>query len=148
MKKYIFFILIITIFDSCNSVSEETLDKISFNSNLSNSNKVVLRVRKPNQNELSRNDSCFERKPNLKLERKSTVEDFKYLFSNSTYSGYCCCPESTMLIEFYNDSEKIETYFMETIESKDSVRIFEKSYQYSFRISKSSWNEFLTNKGK
>ena len=65
------------------------------------------------------------------------------LFENSQYTGYCCCPDTDFAIDFYRESQKIETYFADTIKYVDKVQVFEESFQFSFLIDKKKWKSYL-----
>ncbi len=146
MKKIILLLFAIPIvLASCNDKTqkqiEEISDKNSLTSTISNSNMIMIRPKKLNQTESTRSDSCFDIA--MYKVKESQIGGFEKLFENSNYTGYCCCPETDLSIDFYKDSEKIDNYFVDTIEFKDKVRIFEKSYQYSFLVEKQKWKNYL-----
>ena len=89
------------------------------------------------------NDTCFESLPKYKVESLRQIKRFEKLFENSIYTGYCCCPETNLLIDFYKNTRKTDTYFIDTIESKNNVRIFSQAFQYSFLIEKKKWSNYL-----
>lgn len=145
MRKIVL-IFILILLQSCNGKVEKTFYKIannySFNSTISNSDKIIIRLKKLNQTELTRNDSCFENKVIYKAEKSIEIERFKKLFENSNYTDYCCCPEINYCIDFYKDSKK-KSFYADTLEFKNKIRIFESSFQYSFIIEKAKWKTFL-----
>ena len=141
-KKILFLFTFSFLTHSCNYV-EETSDKDSFYSTNSDSDKIRIRPKKLNQNELVRNDSCFENTNKYQVDDLKKIENFEKLFENSEYTGYCCCPETDFVIDFYKESEKIETYFADTINNGDKVQVFEKSFQFSFVIDKNKWKSYL-----
>lgn len=147
MKNIIILLFGVILLGSCNEKTQkyfgEISDNYSFNSTISNSEKILIRLKKPNQTEFNRKDSCFESIAIYKAENPNQIESFKKLFENSKYTDYCCCPETNLAINFYKGSKEIETYFVDTIEFKDKVRVFEQSYQYSFIIEKQKWKSFL-----
>ena len=146
MKKIVL-IFILILLQSCNSKVENTFYKIannySFNSTISSSDKIIVRPKKLNQTESTRNDSYFENKVIFKTEKSEEIKMFEKLFENSNYTDYCCCPETNYCIDFYKDSKKIDTFFADTLEFKNKIRIFESGYQYSFIIEKAKWKTFL-----
>jgi hypothetical protein len=146
MKKIVL-IFILILLQSCNSKVENTFYKIannySFNSTISSSDKIIVIPKKLNQTESTRNDSCFENKVIFKTEKSEEIKMFEKLFENSIYTDYCCCSETNYCIDFYKDSKKIDTFFADTLEFKNKIRIFESGYQYSFIIEKEKWKTFL-----
>ena len=68
----------------------------------------VFLIKKINQNEVVRNDSCFEKVTKYKAENLKEIENFEKLFENSEYTGYCCCPETNFAIYVYDESESFE----------------------------------------
>ncbi|HKX87056.1 MAG TPA: hypothetical protein VJL37_10295 [Flavobacterium sp.] len=146
-KIHLLLFLIPILLGSCNKKTEnyfeEISDKYSLTSSISNSDAIFFRLKKTNQPESTTNDSCFESVAKYKAEKSQQIESFKKLLENSEHTGYCCCPETNFSIVFYRDSEKIVTYFVDTIEFKNKVRIFEGGYQYSFLIEKQKWKNYL-----
>ena len=132
---------------SCNGKVENTFYKIannySFNSTISNSDKIIIRPKKRNQTESTRDNSCFENKVIFKTEKSEGIKKFEKLFENSDYTDYCCCPETNYCIDFYKDSKKIDSFFADTLEFKNKIRVFESGFQYSFIIEKAKWKTFL-----
>jgi hypothetical protein len=143
MKKILFLFTFSFLMLSCNYF-EETSDKVSFYSTISDSDKIKIRPKKLKQSETIRNDSCFENTNKYQVYDLKEIENFEKLFENSQYTGYCCCPETNFAIDFYKKSQKIETYFADTIKYKDKVQVFEKSFQFSFIIDKKKWKSYLT----
>jgi hypothetical protein len=127
---------------SCNYF-EETSDKVSFYSTISDSDKIRIRPKKLNQNEVVMKDSCFENTNKYQADDLKEIENFEKLFENSEYTGYCCCPDTDFAIDFYRESQKIETYFADTIKYVDKVQVFEESFQFSFLIDKKKWKSYL-----
>ncbi|GAA4025469.1 hypothetical protein GCM10022386_05860 [Flavobacterium cheonhonense] len=127
---------------SCNYF-EETSDKVSFYSTISESDKIRIKPKRFNQNESVREDSCFENTNKYQVDDLKEIENFEKLFENSEYTGYCCCPDTDFAIDFYRESQKIETYFADTIKYVDKVQVFEESFQFSFLIDKKKWKSYL-----
>ncbi|PJJ10022.1 hypothetical protein CLU83_3409 [Flavobacterium sp. 1] len=132
---------------SCNGKLEsstlEIINNYSFNSAISNSDKIIIRQKKANQTEANRDEACFENKSIFETEKTERIESFKKLFENSKYTDYCCCPETNYSIDFYKKSEKIVSFFADTSQNKNKVRVFESNFQYSYLIDKNKWNLFL-----
>lgn len=146
MKKiFLLLFAILILLGSCNDKTqkqiEEISDKNSLTSTISSSNMLLIRPKKSNQTESTRSDSCFDIA--LYKAKENQIEDFKKLFDNSIYTDYCCCPQTNLSIDFYKDSKKIDHYFVDTVEFKNQVRIFEKSYQFSFLVEKHKWENYL-----
>ena len=142
-KKILFLFTFSFLTLSCNYF-EETSDKVSFYSTISDSDKIKIRPKKLNQSETIKNDSCFENTNKYQVDDLKEIENFEKLFENSQYTGYCCCPDTNFAIDFYKKSQKTETYFADTIKFKDKVQVFEKSFQFSFIIDKKKWKSYLT----
>jgi predicted Ser/Thr protein kinase len=140
-------IFILMLLQSCNGKVGNTFYEIannySFNSTISSSDKIIVRPKKHNQTESTRNDSCFENKVIFKAQKSEEIKMFEKLFENSNYTDYCCCPETNYCIDLYKDSKKIDSFYADTLEFKNKIRIFESSYQYSFIIEKAKWKTFL-----
>lgn len=146
MKKIILLFILFSL-HSCNeklgNSAQEFIDSYSFNSIISNSDKIVIRPKKQGENKISRSDSSFESIAVFESEKPKEIKDFGKLFENSEYSGYCCCPETNYLIDLYKNSKKISFYFVDTIQYKNEVRVFENSFQYSYLIKRDKWKLFL-----
>jgi hypothetical protein len=147
MKNTIILFIGVLLLVSCEKKTqkyfEEISDKYYFNSIKSSSDKILIRLKKINQNESTMNDSCFENVAAYKAENSNQIERFEKLFVDSNYTGYCCCPETNLSIGFYKNSKEIDIYFVDTIQFKDKVRIFENGFQYSFLIDKQKWKNYL-----
>lgn len=145
MKNIFLLFIVALIIESCDKKTQKQIDafvdKESLTLTISDSDLILIRPKKPNQTESTREDSCFDLA--LYKAEKHQILEFKKLFENSNYTEYCCCPETNMAINFYENSKKISTYFVDTIEFKNEVRIFEQSYQYSFLIKKQEWKDYL-----
>ncbi len=72
------------------------------------------------------------------------IEEYKKLLRNSKETGYCCCPEQHMSISLFADNDNFNTFYVDTIELKNEVRIFQVSYQYSYIVEKKNWNAFIS----
>ncbi|MGK4568152.1 hypothetical protein [Flavobacterium sp. 3HN19-14] len=71
------------------------------------------------------------------------LQGFKDLFKNAKLTHYCCCPEENYTVSFYYFKNNFDYYLVDTIEFKSKVRIFEKSYQYSYLVDKELWKNYL-----
>ncbi|MES2543500.1 MAG: hypothetical protein V4548_01340 [Bacteroidota bacterium] len=76
-------------------------------------------------------------------EKTQQIEEYKNLLQNSEQTDYCCCPEENISISLFANNDNFNTFYVDTIEFKDKVRIFQVSYQYSYIIKKKSWENFL-----
>jgi hypothetical protein len=71
------------------------------------------------------------------------LDAFDLMTKHAKRSGYCCCPDRNYTISFYDKTNKYKDYFVDTVESKDNVIIFESSYQFSYIVDKVRWLNFL-----
>jgi hypothetical protein len=71
------------------------------------------------------------------------TEKFDLLLKNSKKTGYCCCPNKNLSINFFNKTKEFDNYLVDTIEYKDKVIIFDESYQFSHIVKKIDWRNFL-----
>jgi hypothetical protein len=145
MKNYLFTFLFLIIASSCNQISNMSMQiqhDDEFNEVISNTNRIVIRAKKPNQTQGANEEKCFE---NNYLETKDLqqVKFIDSLLDQTPKTEYCCCPNTNYSIAFYNDTMKISTFYADTLEFKNKVRIFEASYQFSFIIEKAIWKSFL-----
>lgn len=147
MKNLILLLFAVFFLQSCNEKTHKQLDEISdtysFQSTISVSDKILFRLKKENETEVAREDSCFENVAVFKAEKPNQIKNFESLFENSNYTFYCCCPKTNIAIDFYSNSKKIDTYFVDTTTNRDKVQIFEKSFQFSFFVDKQNWIIFL-----
>lgn len=145
MKNYLFIFLFLIITSSCNQIADMGMQiqhDYEFNQDISNTNRIVIRTKKPNQTEGASEEKCFE---NNYLETKDLqqVKFIDSLLNKTPKTGYCCCPYTNYSIAFYNNKTKIDTYYADTLEFKNKVRIYEGGYQFSFIIEKTIWQNFL-----
>ena len=124
---------------------QKILNENDFKSTISESNEITIRPKKNNQTEGASNDSCFQNVEKYIFYKPNQIEGFKKLFENAEYTGYCCCPQTNYSINFYKGSEKISTYFLDTVEFKNKIRIFQSSYQFSYIIENDVWEKYLEN---
>lgn len=76
-------------------------------------------------------------------EDKKVLSNFEQMTKQSTRTGYCCCPDRNYAISFYDKTNKYQDYFVDTVEFKEKVRIFQSSYQFSYIVDKPKWLSFL-----
>ena len=146
MKRHIvFFSLIVLTLNGCGKMREKALEiqhDYEFNQDISTTNRIVIRTKKPNQTEIAQDESSFH---NNFLETKSLgqVKFLDSLLSETPKTDYCCCPNSDYSIALFNNKILINTYYADTLQFKNKVRIYEASYQYSLIIEKGTWKKYL-----
>lgn len=69
--------------------------------------------------------------------------EFEQILKESKRTGYCCCPKRNYTISFYDKTNNYENYFVDTLEFKDKVRIYQSSFQFSYFVDKKRWSAFL-----
>lgn len=141
LKTLVFLSLI-----SCNKISEkltEISNKNEFYSAIDDSNKITFKINKTTKNRAVREEYSFETKPSHFTENTKQISEFRGLFDNVKSTGYCCCPNADLKIEFYNKDSVKDYFFLDSTTIEDSVIIFQKSYQFSKKISKVSWDDYL-----
>lgn len=62
---------------------------------------------------------------------------------NAEKTGYCCCPTAIYSIHFLNKKEELDLFYVDTLQFKDKIRIYEKSFQYSYIVKKQKWKDYL-----
>lgn len=75
---------------------------------------------------------------------QKVLDDFEQITKQAERTGYCCCPDYNYTISFYDKTNNFENYFVDTVESKTEVRLFQSSYQFSYIVDKSIWRTFLS----
>ena len=58
-------------------------------------------------------------------------------------TGYCCCPTAIYSIHFLNKKEELDLFYVDTLQFKNKVKIYEKGLQYSYIIEKQKWKDYL-----
>ncbi|RKR08642.1 hypothetical protein C8C83_0225 [Flavobacterium sp. 90] len=148
MKKAFIIILISILLLSCSNktqyVVENIFDNFSFNSTLSNSSEIVIKVYDSTitHNRSGSLESLIPTKE-FKIKKRQQLEDFENIFAKAEKTSYFCCPTSTYSIHFLNQKDTLDLFYVDTLEFKDKVRIFESSYQYSYIIDKQKWKDYL-----
>lgn len=75
---------------------------------------------------------------------KKALADFEQMTNQAERTGYCCCPDRNYTISFYDKTNNYEDYFVDTVEFKDKVRIYQSSFQFSYIVDKIKWSKYLT----
>ncbi len=75
---------------------------------------------------------------------QKVLDDFDIMTKQAKRTGYCCCPKRNYTISFYDKTNNYQDYFVDIVESKDKVRIYQSDYQFSYIIDKTRWLSFLT----
>jgi hypothetical protein len=122
MKKVICFLLLVLIFVSCGQKFRDDL----FSPEIT---KIEI--------ENNGNGKVYT------VENAQLIEEFETLLQNSKGSGYCCCPEEHISISLFANNGIFNTFYVDTVEINNQVRIFQVSYQYSYIIEKKNWKSFL-----
>ncbi|MBF6640840.1 hypothetical protein IVB69_05065 [Flavobacterium sp. J49] len=146
--KNVFSITFILLFIvGCKQLDEKitaVYNKGEFYSAIDNSDMIAFRINKNNMSKGVRQDSAFTSKPEYIADKEDEIQEFRNLFKSAKSTGYCCCPNSDLKIEFRNKDKIYDYFFLDATSLADSVIVFQKSYQSSKRITKTSWNEYLT----
>lgn len=145
--KFFSTLLILICLSSCNQKIErafhEISSEISFANTIENCNRIIIKSKKIDCTDLNTNDDCFENTQNFVAKNENQIKIFEKLFDNLSVTDYCCCPETNFKIDFYKNSKIVDTYFVDIVSVKDSVRVFEQSYQFSYIVEKRKWSDFL-----
>ena len=143
MRKSILLILSSFLILSCNSKTQEFANILSFDQLLSESDKIVIRLHDSTEvKKQSRGVESWRSKKTYNVSGKQIV-GFKKTLENAERTGYCCCPISTYSISFLEKNKELDVFYADTLEFKDTVRIYQSSYQYSYLIEKQKWKSFL-----
>ena len=148
MKKTFFLILILILIVGCNAKIENSLENIinnfSFNTTKSNSTEIVIKLYDTELTKKRVSDvESFKAKKEFKATSKQQLESFYEVFKNVEKTGYCCCPTAIYSIHFLNKKEELDLFYVDTLQFKDKVRIYEKSFQYSYIVEKQKWKDYL-----
>lgn len=146
MNKIVFLILFSVFIISCSKKTQNTIDDLydnfSFNSTLSNTTQII--IKQYDSTTTNKTIDVEKYLPNKEFKTtKEQVKDFEIIFENAEKTGYCCCPKSSYTVHFFNGSQELDIFYVDTLELKDKVRIFETSYQYSYIVEKQKWKNFL-----
>jgi len=86
----------------------------------------------------------FSTKIIYEAKEKKLLNVFEQMLKESDKTGYCCCPHRDLYISFFNKTDNFKDYFVDTLEYKNRIRIFETNYQFSYIVEKNKWKSFLT----
>jgi len=148
LKRAFFLILTLIFIVSCNSKIENTLedfiDNYSFNKTKSNSKEIIIELYDTTITKKRITDiEFFPSKKEFKAINNQQLESFDRLFINAEKTGYCCCPLAIYSIHFLNKKEELDLFYVDTLQFKNKVRIYEKGLQYSYIIEKQKWKDYL-----
>lgn len=148
MRKTFLLILTSILIVSCNSKIENTLediiDNFSFNKTKSNSTEIIIKLYDITTTKRRITDvEFFVSKKEFKVINKQQLENFDKVFLNAKKTGYCCCPTAVYSIHFLNKKEELDLFYVDTLQFKNKIRIYEKGLQYSYTIEKQKWDDYL-----
>lgn len=148
MKRAFFLILTLIFIVSCNSKIENTLedfiDNYSFNKTKSSSKEIIIKLYDTIITKKRITDvEFFPLKKEFKAINKQQLESFDRLFINAKKTGYCCCPTAIYSIHFLNKKEELDLFYVDTLQFKNKVKIYQKRLQYSYIIEKQKWKDYL-----
>lgn len=148
MKKIILAIFISILTFSCNTKTENPLeeffDDFSFKKIIADSDKIIIRLYDSKETEKrSGMLDSFPPKKTFKIIGSDQIESFREIFHEAQQTYYCCCPTANYSISFLENEEVLDVFYVDTIQFKDKVRIYEGSYQYSYIIEMQKWKNFL-----
>lgn len=148
MRKTFLVILISILIVGCNSKIENTLediiDNFSFNKTKSNSTEIIIKLYDITLTKRRVTDvEFFPSKKEFKNINKKQFESFDKVFINAEKTGYCCCPTAIYSIHFLNKKEELDLFYVDTLQFKDKIWIYEKSFQYSYIVKKQKWKDYL-----
>ncbi|MEA9411471.1 hypothetical protein [Flavobacterium sp. PL02] len=72
------------------------------------------------------------------------INTFDSWFDSTRNEGYCCCPKTHYIIDLYKQQKRLKRFNVDTLRVKDKAFIFDTSYQTSYIISLTVWNNFIT----
>ena len=124
-------------------IYNENISAKQYNFDSVNCNRLLIGI----YNETSETDN----KKVSKYAPYSTEKNYELLLPNkldallakSKKTGYCCCPNRNLSINFYNKTREFDAKLVDTMQYKDKVIIFDEGYQSSNIVSKTEWNKFL-----
>lgn len=148
MKKYVILLLVLFSIISCNnktlSTIENLMDNFSFNRTISNSTAIIIKLYDTAVTKKRVSDvESFTSKKEFKVLNRKQIEAFSEIFINAEKTGYCCCSTAIYSIHFLNQKEELDLFYVDTLEFKDKVRIYEDSFQYSYIVDKQYWKDYL-----
>ncbi|KFF09688.1 hypothetical protein [Flavobacterium hydatis] len=75
---------------------------------------------------------------------KKKIKEFDSLFDSTKNEGYCCCPKTHYIIDLFKQQKRLKRFNVDTLRVKDKAFIFDTSYQTSYIIPLTVWNNFIT----
>lgn len=145
--KRCFFLILLFLLLSCSknqNTIENILDNFSFNTTKSNSTQLIIKLYDTTITKKRSYDvESFISKKEFKTATKQQVIDFDKVFINAEKTGYSCCPVAIYSIHFFNKKEELDFFYVDTLEFKDKIRIYEKEFQYSYIVEKQKWKNYL-----
>lgn len=122
---------------------KQIAEDISFNQIIKTSDRFVVKLY--DTIVTKRDTRSVERFPH-KSEYQAASTDktaFGKIFENAERTGYCCCPTAVYAISFFKNNERLDIFYVDTLEFKNKIRIYEGSFQYSYIIEKQTWKNYL-----
>lgn len=148
MRKTFLVILISIFILSCNNktqyIIENTLENFSFKATISNTDQIIIKAYDSTlTNKMGIAVETHTPTKELKTQTKQQVEDFDKMFVNAEKTDYNCCPRSSYSIHFLNKKEELDFFYVDTLQFKNKVRIYEKGFQYSYLVENQKWKNYL-----
>jgi len=148
MKKILFTILLLANL-SCNNKTQNGLqdiyDDYTFSELKANSDRIVIKLYDSINMDRIMNDKTKARK--IFTINKRQIESFKKVFEKARKTSYCCCPRGIYSIAFYDKNKQLDIYYADTIQFRDSIRVYQRSYQFSYIVEKRKWKNYLAEIG-
>ncbi|RZJ52503.1 MAG: hypothetical protein EOO44_11610 [Flavobacterium sp.] len=144
MRKTFLIILLLVVAFGCNQKSENIYNDFSFNEMKAESIDIIIKLHDTlDSGRRSSDIESFAAKKEFNVSTDHQFDSFDKIFIDAEITGYCCCPTAIYSIQFINDKKEIGFFYVDTIQFKDKIRMYEGSFQYSYIIDKQKWNNFL-----
>lgn len=149
LKKIILIIILSVFVFGCNKKTEYRIDDIwerfLFNKTKSNSTEIVIKLYEVDTTAMrSRGVEEFSAKKEFIAATEKQIKSFDEIFTGAEKTSYCCCPTAIYSVHFLNKKEELDIFYVDTLEFKNKIRLYEGSFQYSYLIEKQKWNNCLT----
>ncbi len=119
-----------------------------FNKTESNTNQIIIKLYNSKKGEVrSQAFDTFPPKRTFKITEEKQINSFDKIFDNAKRTDYCCCPTAIYSVAFFDKTEQLDIFYVDTIQIKDSIRFYEKSFQYSYIVEKQKWKNYLAEIG-
>lgn len=151
-QPYIILILISTLF-GCNQKTEDNkvqskvvIEKKNIKEEIPNKRSKIIITHYDNfipDSKSTLNYGPFSTDIIYETSDSTILNQFDKMLNDSFKTGYCCCPRENFTISFYDKTNNYENYYVDTLEYRDTVIIYQVSYQFSFLVNKSKWSAFL-----